>query len=219
MSGAIPPQQLFLLSELSGRAVANPNGRAASASWLEPLQLRWIEEYKVDLNATQAAIRAGYSEKTARQAGSKNLNNVVVMSELKRQLEDSVRGAQLSFEGLMEQLRKLAFADTRMIFTEDDQVRSPKEWPDDISVRIAGFEVEELFAGAGKTRRQIGIVKKVKFYNPNDALTTIARYLELIATGKGKPQDQGDAAHATKSDDQLMSEALQIAGRVTENVA
>lgn len=41
---------------------------------LTPKQARFVAEYLVDLNATQAAIRAGYSEKTARQAGSENLS-------------------------------------------------------------------------------------------------------------------------------------------------
>ena len=38
-----------------------------------PKQARFVEEYLVDLNATQAAIRAGYSKKTARQVASENL--------------------------------------------------------------------------------------------------------------------------------------------------
>lgn len=37
-------------------------------------QARFVEEYLIDLNATQAAIRAGYSEKTARQSGAENLS-------------------------------------------------------------------------------------------------------------------------------------------------
>lgn len=41
---------------------------------LRERQKRFIEEYLVDLNATQAAIRAGYSEQTARQMGSENLS-------------------------------------------------------------------------------------------------------------------------------------------------
>ena len=41
---------------------------------LTPKQERFVAEYLIDLNATQAAIRAGYSVKTAKQAGSENLS-------------------------------------------------------------------------------------------------------------------------------------------------
>ena len=43
-------------------------------------QARFVEEYLLDLNATQAAIRAGYSEKTAKQQGSRLLTNVDVQA-------------------------------------------------------------------------------------------------------------------------------------------
>lgn len=42
------------------------------------LQVRFVDEYLVDLNGTQAAIRAGYSEKTARQAAAENLSKPVI---------------------------------------------------------------------------------------------------------------------------------------------
>lgn len=45
---------------------------------LTPKQQRFVEEYLIDLNATQAAIRAGYSERTAEQQGSRLLSNVKV---------------------------------------------------------------------------------------------------------------------------------------------
>lgn len=45
-------------------------------------QQRFIEEYLVDMNATQAAIRAGYSEKTARQAGAECLSKPVIVAEI-----------------------------------------------------------------------------------------------------------------------------------------
>ncbi len=45
---------------------------------LTPKQLRFIDEYLIDLNATQAAIRAGYSPRTARQIGDENLSKPVI---------------------------------------------------------------------------------------------------------------------------------------------
>lgn len=50
---------------------------------LTPKQQRFVEEYLIDLNATQAAIRAGYSAKTARQIGEQNLSKLDVAKAIK----------------------------------------------------------------------------------------------------------------------------------------
>lgn len=74
---------------------------------------RFCEEYLVDLNATQAAIRAGYSEKTARQQGQRLLSNVVIearIAELKR--ERSMR-TQITADRVLEEYARLGFADMR----------------------------------------------------------------------------------------------------------
>jgi len=71
------------------------NGRRA----LTPRQSRFVEEYLVDLNATQAAIRAGYSERTANQTGPRLLLNVgiaaaVRAAKAKRSEETGITAAQ-----------------------------------------------------------------------------------------------------------------------------
>ena len=61
---------------------------------LTPKQQRFVEEYLIDLNATQAAIRAGYSRRTARQIGQENLSKPVVaaaVAEAKRERSDSTK--------------------------------------------------------------------------------------------------------------------------------
>ena len=49
---------------------------------LTPKQQRFVEEYLIDLNATQAAIRSGYSEKTAQERSSRLLSNVMVQAAI-----------------------------------------------------------------------------------------------------------------------------------------
>ena len=58
-----------------------------SKKGLTPKQLRFIEEYLIDLNATQAAIRAGYSKKTARQMGTENLSKPAIQSALQKAMD------------------------------------------------------------------------------------------------------------------------------------
>lgn len=54
------------------------------AARLTDKQRRFVSEYLIDLNATQAAIRAGYSEKTAQQIGTENLSKPVIQAEIKK---------------------------------------------------------------------------------------------------------------------------------------
>ena len=54
---------------------------------MTPKQQRFIDEYLIDLNATQAAIRAGYSEKTAYSMGSRLLKNVEIQARLHARTE------------------------------------------------------------------------------------------------------------------------------------
>lgn len=54
---------------------------------LTPKQKRFCEEYLIDLNATQGAIRAGYSQKTAYSTGQRMLKNVEVQNYIQKHLE------------------------------------------------------------------------------------------------------------------------------------
>lgn len=67
-------------------------------------QKRFCEEYIVDLNATQAAIRAGYSKKTAQQQASRLLLNVVVSEAIKSGLEARSKRAEKSADWVRERL-------------------------------------------------------------------------------------------------------------------
>lgn len=58
-----------------------------SVSWTKKQQ-RFVEEYCVDFNATQAAIRAGYSEKTAGQIGHENLKKPEIKEAVEERLDD-----------------------------------------------------------------------------------------------------------------------------------
>jgi phage terminase small subunit len=78
---------------------------------LNPKQARFVEEYLVDLNATQAAVRAGYSPKTAEQQGARLLGHARVAAEIRQgQLQRSERTA-ITQEQVLAELAKIAFSD------------------------------------------------------------------------------------------------------------
>lgn len=75
---------------------------------LPPRQEEFIRQYVIDKNATQAAIRAGYSEKTANEQASRLLANVNIrqrVDELLAQVnENAVKKAELNKQWIIEQL-------------------------------------------------------------------------------------------------------------------
>lgn len=71
---------------------------------LTPKQERFIEEYPVDLNATQAAIRAGYSKKTAAQAGERLLRNVDISMAIEKAMEDRSRRTNVTVDYVITNL-------------------------------------------------------------------------------------------------------------------
>ncbi len=67
-------------------------------------QKRFADEYLIDCNATQAAIRAGYSEKTARQIGQENLSKPDIKKYIDEQLEKMQSDSVASAEEVMQYL-------------------------------------------------------------------------------------------------------------------
>lgn len=63
---------------------------------LSDKQQKFVDEYLIDLNATQAAIRAGYSEKTAQQIGSENLSKPVIAESIQKAFEDRSRRTEVT---------------------------------------------------------------------------------------------------------------------------
>ena len=84
---------------------------------LTPKQQRFVEEYLIDLNATQSAIRAGYSEKTAQEIGSENLSKPMVAKAIAEAQEKLSNKAQVTVEmvvqGLLNEAKDLSDGSTQ----------------------------------------------------------------------------------------------------------
>jgi phage terminase small subunit len=80
------------------------------ASKLTAKQQQFVREYLIDFNATQAAIRAGYSEKTAAQTAARFLRNVKVLAEIQRLGQKSAQKLEITRESIMQELAAVGFA-------------------------------------------------------------------------------------------------------------
>ena len=74
-------------------------------------QKRFAQEYLVDLNATQAAIRAGYSEKTAYSHGQRLLKNVEIQKSIQKAMQQRSQRTGFSQDMVLEKLGQIAFSE------------------------------------------------------------------------------------------------------------
>lgn len=77
---------------------------------LNDRQKRFCDEYLIDLNATQAAIRAGYSEKTAEQTASRLLTNVKVQEYIEKRKKDRIERTEITQDDVLKELAIIAFS-------------------------------------------------------------------------------------------------------------
>lgn len=84
---------------------------------LTPKQKRFVEEYLVDLNATQAAIRAGYKERTAYSQGQRLLKNVEIQNKIQEAMDKRSERTEITADMVVQQLAKIGFADIKDVVT------------------------------------------------------------------------------------------------------
>ena len=85
------------------------------AKVLTPKQQRFVEEYLIDLNATQAAIRAGYSEKTANEQASRLLANVNVSAAVQAAMQERSKRTEITQDEVLRRWWELANVDVNEI--------------------------------------------------------------------------------------------------------
>lgn len=96
---------------------------------LTPKQARFVEEYLIDLNATQAAIRAGYSARSAEVTGSRTLSNAKVAAAIAAAQGERSERLQVYADWVLSRLANEATADLADILDEAGAIRPVKDWP------------------------------------------------------------------------------------------
>jgi phage terminase small subunit len=149
-------------------------------------QAIFCEEYLIDLNGKQAAIRAGYSPKTAESQASRLLSNAKVQKYLSERQQQLQADTGITQKRVLEEYAKIAFSDIRDFYTEDGALKRITDLDDHAAAALAGVEVDEIWEGYGEERVHIGETKKVKRFDKVKALDSLARHLGMF----GKDNDQ-----------------------------
>lgn len=154
-------------------------------------QQRFVDEYLVDLNATQAAIRAGYSTHTARAIGAENLTKPDIQAVIERRMADRQERTEITQDMVLRELAKIGFSDIRKVLrwgnTEVRLVSEEAEEPsDDDMIPYHGLalvdssEIDDNTAGAIAEVSQGRDGLKVKLHDKKGALVDIGRHLGMF---------------------------------------
>jgi phage terminase small subunit len=141
-------------------------------------QARFVAEYLIDLNATQAAIRAGYSARTARSVGSENLTKPDIAAAVVEQQGQQLAKVGLTAERVKERLGVLAFQDIRALFDAEGNLKPIHTLDDNAAAMVVGLEVIKKNAAAGDG--VIDTVHKVKVIDPVKPLEMLAKHFGLL---------------------------------------
>lgn len=140
-------------------------------------QEMFCREYLIDLNATQAAIRAGYSAKTANRTASENMSKPDVQSriaELKAQRNDLV-GINATY--VLNRLVEIDQMDVLDILTSTGELKPVAEWPKVWRTTLSGLDVMEM-ASEGNTA---ALLKKIKWPDKVKNLELLGKHISVQA--------------------------------------
>lgn len=137
-------------------------------------QRRFVDEYIKDLNASQAAIRAGYSAISARNISSSLMTKANIQQEIAERMGKRSERTAITADRVLQELARLAFLDVRKAYTPDGALKPIHELDDDTAAAIAGMDIIE-FGGD----EQSGVVKKIKLSDKKGALELLMRHLGM----------------------------------------
>lgn len=150
---------------------------------LNPKQEKFVREYLKDLNATQAAIRAGYAPGSAMVTGSRLLSHAKVSQAIAEKQGKTLAKLDISVERILLERARLAFFDPAKLLDNTGRPLPFQDIDEDTRRAIAGIDVEDLYDGGGKDREKIGTVVKFKLADKNASLTALEKINGMYSSG------------------------------------
>lgn len=142
-------------------------------------QKRFVEEYLIDLNATQAAIRAGYSPKTAKDIGCENLAKPNISDAIDKAMAERSRRTGINQDRILLELARIGLAKITDVVDPDTGKILPDASDDDLAC-IQSIKIKP---------NEFGTEREVKLYDKKSALVDLGKHLGLF---KDKVELGGD---------------------------
>lgn len=136
-------------------------------------QQRFIDEYLIDLNATQAAIRAGYSVKTAREQASQNLTKLNIQQAISEKMAERSKRTGVNQDRVVMELAKIAFVNAADVIDSDDATIKAGATADDTAA-IQSVKVKVI-----PTKEGEGVEREIRLNDKLKALELLGKHLGM----------------------------------------
>ncbi|EPU3936545.1 terminase small subunit [Morganella morganii] len=138
-------------------------------------QEMFCREYLVDLNATQAAIRAGYSDKTARSVGNENLTKPDIEKRIQELMSSRSEQLKVDADYVLKRLVEIDQMDVADILLSNGEIKPIKDWPKVWRITLSGIDVTEMAGDAA------GLLKKIKWPDKVKNLELLGKHISVQA--------------------------------------
>lgn len=149
------------------------------ANGLTPKQALFVAEYRKDLNATQAAIRAGYSPASAGRNADALMKKHEIAKVLAQQTQTTLAKVKVSAERAIEEAAALAFSDLGAYYNEAGEVRPMSEWTPEMRAAVQSLETLDRDITPGE-RGPAAKVHRLKLWDKPKNLEMLFKHLNLL---------------------------------------
>ena len=144
---------------------------------LSPKQKLFVDEYLIDLNASAAARRAGYSPKWINANVQRTLQNTAIQAEIQKRMAARSERTAVTQDRVILEYARLAFLDPRKFFDENGRLISIHKLSEDVAAAIAGIDVKRLVVGEDEAPAEL---VKIKLTDKRASLQDVARHLGMF---------------------------------------
>lgn len=143
-------------------------------------QKAFATEYVIDYNATQAAIRAGYSERSAYSQAHELLKKPEIQEVIKELEAEASTRTKVSKDMVIKELARVAFVDPRKLFDEEGRPKDIRFLDPDTAAALASVDIYEEFDYNGDDKELSGYTKKYKWADKLRALEMLGKHLGMF---------------------------------------
>ncbi len=163
----------------NGNVLSTPRKSARTSHELTLRQKLFALEYLNDLNATQAAIRAGYAAGSAKVTACRLLTNANVQAEIQKAMDRRCAKLELKIEDTLRAIANDAFRDPRKLF-ENGTMKDIEDLDLETAQLITGFDFVNLYEGEGEQKHGYGQLRKIRLSDRLKALEMLGRHQKLF---------------------------------------
>ena len=151
-------------------------------------QAQFVNEYMVSLNGTQAAIRAGYSRRTARAIASENLRKPEIAAEIERRRGHLNKRFENLILRMIEELCHIAYANYGDVLDSNWTFKPLREWPPEFRAAVKSIKYSEKLAPGGPPGKRQRIVDRlnIETHDKLFALGLLGEYMGIFPRGSAR---------------------------------